>query len=133
MKEVIAHVGRCSEGEWGLKNGDGSPSGGILLLLQNPEEMHKVCAFPLPLEAKLRLGACAPAFADTIWGGLRRALNTNQMKAVAAGAWEQGAAPGACGWVTLYNYNTVVKAPEPEWRWAGGGCRLPICSASFRL
>lgn len=52
---------------------------------------------------------------------LRRALNTNQMKAVAAGAWEQGAAPGACGWITLYNYNTAAKAPEPEWRWVAGG------------
>lgn len=62
----------------------------------------------------------ALAFADTMWGGLSRALNTNQMKAAAAGAWEQGAAPGACGWVTLYNYNTAVKAPAPEWRWAGG-------------
>lgn len=27
--------------------------------------------------------------------------------------------PAACGWVTLYNYNTVVKAPEPGWRRAG--------------
>lgn len=103
-----------------------------MLLLQNPEDMHKVGAFLPPVEARLRLGARAFAFADTIWGGLRRALNTNQMKAVAAGAWEQGAAPGACGWVTLCNYSTAVQAPEPEWRWAGG-CRLPICSASFRL
>lgn len=54
------------------------------------------------------------------------------MKAVPAGAWEQEAAPGACGWVTLYNYNTVVKAPEPGAA-AGRGCRLPICSASFAL
>lgn len=57
MEEVIALMGRCSEGEWGLKNGDGSPSGGILLLPQNPEEVHKVGASPLPVEARLRLGA----------------------------------------------------------------------------
>lgn len=61
-----------------------------MLLLQNPEDVHKVGAFLPPVEARLRLGARAFAFADTIWGGLRRALNTNQMKAVAAGAWEQG-------------------------------------------
>ena len=30
-----------------------------------------------------------------IWG---RTLNTSQMKALPAGAWEQGAALGACGW-----------------------------------
>lgn len=45
-----------------------------------------------------------------IWG---RTLNTSQMKALPAGAWEQGAALGACGWGTLYNHNTAAKAPDP--------------------
>lgn len=57
-------------------------------------------------------------------GSGRRALNTNQMKAVPAGAWEQGVAPRACGWVTLYNYNTVVKASEPRW-WRAGDAGFP--------
>lgn len=45
-----------------------------------------------------------------IWG---RTLNTSQMKALPAGAWEQGAALGACGWGTLYNHNTAARAPVP--------------------
>lgn len=52
------------------------------------------------------------------------------MKAVPTGAWELGTAPGTCGWVTLYNYSTAVKAPEPGVT-AAGGCQLPICLASF--
>lgn len=42
----------------------------------------------------------------------------------AFGCLGAGGGPRACGWVTLYNYNTVVKASEPRW-WRVGDAGFP--------
>lgn len=113
--------------EWGWEASWGcfAPPAQSCKSLRIPREKHKVLSFPWKHVVETRVFVLLPCMYD-----LGKALNTNQMKAVPAGAWEQGAAPGACGWVTLCNYNTAVKAPEPRVA-AGGVCWLPICSASF--
>lgn len=44
----------------------------------------------------------------------------------------RGAAPGACGWVTLYNYSTAVRAPEPGVV-AGGAAGFPSARPPLAL
>lgn len=61
-----------------------------------------------------------PALVHMIWGRLGEGSKHKPDEGGACGCLGVGAAPGACGWVTLYNYNTVVKAPEPRVV-AGGG------------
>ena len=75
---------------------------------------------PFPWQPVLRLGACAPAFACMVWGRLwEQGCKHKPDEGGARGCLGAGGGPRACGWVTLYNYNTVVKAPEPRWRRAG--------------
>lgn len=116
------HMWRSSGGEWGHqagKNEGGGPSGGVLPSHRIQRGAHRVGTCHLPVAARPEDGCLLSCLCTCGGGSARRVLNTNQMKAVPVGAWEQGVAPRACGWVTLYNYNTVVKAPEPRWRRAG--------------
>lgn len=57
---------------------------------------HRVGASFLPSWKRcVKPGRLCCCLARMIWGRLARELNTNQMKAVPAGAWEQGGGPGS--------------------------------------
>lgn len=84
--------------------------------------VHKAFVCPTPGSGtKAEVFVYILAFAYIILGGgCARFLNLDQMKAI---PWVSGsgAALGACGWVTPYNYTSVEKAPEPRML-VGGGC-----------
>lgn len=64
-------------------------------------------------------GVCTPALVHLTWGRLREGSKHKPDEGGACGCLGAGAAPRACGWVTLYNYHTVAKAPGTQ----GGGGR----------
>lgn len=113
---------------WG---GLGALQGGVLHLLprvlsESREQSTKLePPFPPALRGKAGVFVLLPGIYD-----LGEDTKHKPDEGAARGCLGAGGGPGACGWVTLYNYNTAAEAPEPGVA-AGGGCRLPICSASF--
>lgn len=112
----------------------GAPSGGVLPHPQSPEGSAQSWHLRPSCGSCPKAGCCVPASAYMMWGRPGEDSKHKPDEGGARGCLGAEGGPAACGWVTLYNYNTVVKAPEPGWRRAaGGGCWLPICSDSFRL
>lgn len=113
---------------WG---GLGALQGGVLHLLprvlsESREQSTKLePPFPPAPRGKAGVFVLLPGIYD-----LGEDTKHKPDEGAARGCLGAGGGPGACGWVTLYNYNTAAEAPEPGVA-AGGGCRLPICSASF--
>lgn len=114
------HVGRVG----------GPPGGCFTPPAQSPLRIQRAkykvgTPFPPALRGKAGVFVLLPGIYD-----LGEDTKHKPDEGTARGCLGAGGGPGACGWVTLYNYNTAAEALEPGVA-AGGGCRLPICSASF--
>lgn len=100
----------------------GSPSEVVLPLLPTSQRGGRRAGASLfPVEVCPEAGVFVlPALVRLTWGRLGEGSKHKPDEGSACGCLGAGAAPRACGWVTLCNYHTVVKAPEAGVA-AGGG------------
>lgn len=134
-EDVVMHVGRG----WG-------PCRGVLTSpAQSPLRIQRAkyrvgTPFPPVLRSEAGWGGtpippalCGEAGVFVLLPGIYDLGEDTKHKAeegAARGRLGAGGGPRARRWGTLYHRNTAAEAPEPGVL-TGGGCRLPICSASF--